>query len=356
MRLLKSSLLTFILSFPFLIITSTASPTDYPNHDKRQQTLPSHPLSVEIIFEFPRGTWIENLAIRSNGLILANLLSAPEIYQVDPKTRTASLAAKIPAATGLLGIAEIEKGVYYVVAGNYSLATLTTNAGTFSVWRVDVNTFKPNQTLAKVEKVVDLPQAQFLNGATVLSRKEGTLLVADSALGSVFRVNTRSKEVNVVIKDPLFDITPASSAQVGLNGLKYSRNGELFFTNTNQGLLGKISIQPDGTPKAKGEVLSRGVASADDFAIGRKGGFFVAQNLRNQLSFVPPGGGNATVLVGANDRPGLKGPTSAAIGKGKGKLGRWSLYVGTNGGTLNYLSRNFTAGGTISRVDIEKFY
>lgn len=57
-----------------------------------------------------------------------------------------------------------------------------------------------------MEKVVDLPQAQFLNGATVLSRREGTLLVADSALGSVFRVSTRSKEVKVVIKDPLFDI------------------------------------------------------------------------------------------------------------------------------------------------------
>lgn len=311
---------------------------------------------MEIIYEFPRGTWIENLAVRSNGLILANLLSAPEIYQVDPQTRTASLAAKIPAARGLLGIVEIEKGVYNVVAGNYSLETFTVKAGEFSVWIVDLNTFKPNETLAKVEKVVDIPEAQFLNGATLLSRKEGTLLVADSTLGSVFRVNTRSKEVKVVIKDPLFDITPASLAGLGLNGLRHGSNGELFFTNTNQGLLGKISIQPDGTPKSKAEVLSRGVAFADDFAIGRKGEFFVTQDALNQLSFVPPGGGVATVLVGANDRPGLKGPTSAAVGKGKGKLGRRSLYVGTNGGALNYLNGNLTVGGTISRVDIEKFY
>lgn len=224
------------------------------------------------------------------------------------------------------------------------------------MWRVDLNTFKPNKTLARVDKVVDIPQAQFLNGATVLSRKEGTLLVADSALGSVFRVNTRSKEVKVTIKDPLFDITPASPVELGLNGISLHRNGELYFTNTNQGLLGKISIQPDGTPKAKGEVLSRGIALPDDFAIGRKGGFFVTQDVPNQLSFVPPGGGNATVLVGANDRPGLKGPTSAVIGKGKGKLGRVSLYVGTNGGALTYLSGNTTIGGTISRVDIEKFY
>lgn len=357
MRLLKSSLLTFILSSSLLLInTSTASPTDYSKHDKQQQSFPSLPLPVRIIHEFPRGTWIENLAIRSNGLILANLLSAPEIYQVDPTTGAASLAARIPGATGLLGITEIEKDVFYVVAGNYSVATLTPKAGTFSVWRVDLDMFKPNKTLAKVEKVVDVPQAQFLNGATVLSRKEGTLLVADSALGSVFRVNTRSKEVKVVIKDPLFVITLASSVELGLNGLSYPGKGELFFTNTNQGLLGKISIQPDGTTKAKAEVLSREVELADDFAVGRKGGFFVTQDVPNQLSFVPPGGGNATVLVGANDRPGLKGPTSAAIGKGKGRLGRGSLYVGTNGGALNYLNSNFTVGGTLSRVDIEKFY
>lgn len=82
--------------------------------------------------------------------MLANLLSAPEIYQLDPTAGAASLATKIPAATGLIGIAEIEKDEYYVVALNYSVATLTAKAVTFSVWGVDVDTFKPNKTLAEV--------------------------------------------------------------------------------------------------------------------------------------------------------------------------------------------------------------
>lgn len=110
--------------------SSTHSPTDY---DKQQQSLPFVPLPVRIIHEFPRGTWIDNLAIRSNGLILATLLSAPEIYQVDPKAGAASLATKIPTAAGLIGVAEIDKDVYYVVAGNYSVAKLTAKAGKFSV-------------------------------------------------------------------------------------------------------------------------------------------------------------------------------------------------------------------------------
>lgn len=355
MHLLKSPLLTFILSFLFffLIITSTAN----PHHVKRQEIFSSLPLPVEIIYKFPSGTWVENIAIRSNGLILAAILFSPEIYQVDPKTRTASLVAKIPAASGILNIAEIEEDVFYVATGNFSDTSITPTAGNFSVWRVDVNTFKPKNTLAKVEKMVDIPQAKFLNGAALLSRKDGTLLFADSVLGSVFRVNTRSKEVEVVITDPLFGVTSTSSFKEGVNGLKLGTKGNLLFTNTNQNLLGEISINSDGTPKDKGQVLSSGIVLPDDFAVGPPTlGFFVPQNGPDQLSFVPPGGGKATVVVGAKDQPGLKGPTSAAIGKGNGKLGRGSLYVGTNGGVTNFLRGSVTARGTISRIDIEKFY
>lgn len=85
----------------------------------------------------------------------------------------------------------------------------------------------------------------------------------------------------------------------------------------------------------------------DNFAVEGNGGYVVTQDVPNQLSFVRPCWENSSVLVGTNDRPGLKGPTIAAIGEGKGKLGRGSLYIGSNGGAYNYLSGNFTVGGTI---------
>ena len=169
-------------------------------------------------------------------------------------------------------------------------------------------------------------------------------------------MNTRSKKAKVIIKDLLFGVTSASLVGMGINGLKLGRNGELYFTNSNQNLLGKISIRPDGTPKAKGQILLSGIVFADDFAAGSKEGFFVSQDGPNQLFFVPPGEGKATVLVGTNDRLGLKGPTSTAIGRGKGKLRRRSLYVETNGGLSNYLSGYITVRGTISKVDLEKLY
>lgn len=93
---------------------------------------------------------------------------------------------------------------------------------------------------------VDIPQVKLLNGVTVLSRKESTLLIADSLSGGVFRVKTRSKEVRLVIEDPLFDISYATASASGINGLELDRrnhnhNGSkagdellcLYFSNTN---------------------------------------------------------------------------------------------------------------------------
>lgn len=244
------------------------------NHDMQQQSLPSLPLPVEVIYRFPRRTSVENLTIRSNGLILATTFFAPEIYQVDPKTCTVSLVAEIPAATGLLGIAEIEKDVFYVVAGNISATLLIPTAGNFSVWRVDINMFKPNKSLAKVQRVVEIPQAKFLNGATVLSRKEWILLIADSLLGSVFRVNTRSKEAKVVMKDPLFDVASATSVAVGINGLKLDRNNdEPYFTNTNQDLFGKSPSGLTEHPRLKGKFFRLGLCLRMILRSGARCGF-----------------------------------------------------------------------------------
>lgn len=78
--------------------------------------------------------------------------------------------------------------------------------------------------------------------ATILSRREGTLLVTDSAVGSDFRVNTFQGRSRLSIRD-LCSVSRLSPVELGLHGLNYSGKGELFITSTNQGLLGRISIQ-----------------------------------------------------------------------------------------------------------------
>ena len=55
------------------------------------------------------GSWFESLAVRPNGLLLTTRGDAPEIWQIDPTTRTGSLLVSIAAAGGfnLTGIAEV---------------------------------------------------------------------------------------------------------------------------------------------------------------------------------------------------------------------------------------------------------
>lgn len=64
---------------------------------------------------------------------LEKMFTSPT-YQRNPQTRTSSLVAEILAATGLLGIVEMEKNIFYVLAGNTSATSLLSPiAGSFFV-------------------------------------------------------------------------------------------------------------------------------------------------------------------------------------------------------------------------------
>jgi hypothetical protein len=85
------------------------------------------------VAQFPNTTWVENLAVRSNGNLLVTLLSAPELFQVDPagNGQQPQLVHQFSNITSLTGIAEVEKDVFAVAGGNISLATLTSTKGSF---------------------------------------------------------------------------------------------------------------------------------------------------------------------------------------------------------------------------------
>jgi hypothetical protein len=182
--------------------------------------------TLQTIYEFPNPTWVENLAVRSNGKILVTLLTAPEVWQIDPVSHTAELVYHFPDATGVSGIAEVEKDVFAVAVGNWSDITFTATFGSYSIWSIDVNA-EP-----QVYKITDMPEAQFLNGMTVLPTQPYTVLVGDSDLGVIWRVNTRNRVYGVAIDNP--DLKPNTSAalELGVNGIHY-RDGYVYFVNVS---------------------------------------------------------------------------------------------------------------------------
>ncbi len=308
-------------------------------------------LPVRIIHEFPHNTWVENLAVRSNGKVLVTLLSTPDLYQIDPFTPNSApiLVHHFADHKALFGITETTTDLFYVVTSNFS-STDTTNpnpAGAYDIYEVDV---RNGASKAIVTKNANVPNAKLLNGMTTLCASQGIILIADSFAGLLYRLNTHTKQVAIAIDDPTMKGPPAGPIPFGINGVKI-RDGFLYFTNTGVGSLVKIPISPiDGTATGSAVVLTTN-AKPDDFILDRAGDAFIAEIYLNNLAFLPPQGGNVTVLTGAplTDPTVLAGPTACAFGRRHGD--RRSLYITTSGGIASGVDVP-TLGGALSRIDL----
>jgi hypothetical protein len=124
------------------------------------------------------------------------------LHLVDSTGSRFAAIADIPDASGLLGIAKLEKDVFYVAGANVTGSTpiaISTNA----VWKVDLRglKIKKDNTLskpAKVSLVTEIPSAGLLNGMT---QDNSRLLLSDSALGQILLLNVNTKEYKTIIND-----------------------------------------------------------------------------------------------------------------------------------------------------------
>lgn len=342
MNFLKATVFSF-LPFFSLPLTSFALPTsDLVLHKSPQ----APPLPIEVIYEFPPQTWVENLAVQqSSGNVLVTLLFTPEIHEIDTVQKTAHLVHSFKGYNSLLGIVELEPNIFYIAAGNFSIATGGV-PGSWAIFELDLTR---GSTEPQVTKTADFPQAIMLNGITALDKAAGTLLVADSGAGVVYSLNVRSGKAAIVIDDPTMKSLSAE-LPIGVNGLKI-RKDNLYFTNLQQGLFVRIPIKGDGAAAGPAVVLSRNVEGADDFELDPSGDAFIAENGQNNLAFLGPEGGNTTTLAGAplQDKALLAGPTAVAFGRTR--WDRESLYVTTSSGLAS--GANATGlGGRLNRIDL----
>lgn len=337
-----SSLFTFV----GLVSLTIASPVN--RHAIRAAaSIPT----VTSIYNFTLGTWVENLAVRANGQILATLLTTPQVYQVDPNSNSAhpsTLVYTFPSYLACLGIVELGFDTFYVVTGNISIATATSTPGSYSVWKLDMAGFTAGGTPTVATKIADFPQALTLNGMTALQPSGGdTLLIADSGAGAVWSLNVSNGAVDKIITDPL--MAPASGAvlALGINGLKvYNQN--LYFSNTDQGLLGQVQLNADGSAKGPATVVVRNAPGADDFQLDLLGDLFIAGDDELRFDGILESAGGPPDVVSNSSL--LAGSTAVQFGRLPTDLA--SVYVTTHGGLAQYVSNQFTNPGKIVKVDV----
>ena len=306
---------------------------------------------TRLIYEFPNSTWVENLAVRSSGSILTTILSAPELYLINPfaPKPKAILVHNFPSGTGLLGITETTPDTFFVVVSNLTLSTIKVAPGSNTIFRVSFAS--QNATAAaSVTHIATLPTAKLLNGLTTLNHR--TILAADSGSGQVWSIDTDTGTAKVVIADPL--MAPTSSTgipSVGVNGIHLRGNNTLYFTNSAQALFAKIPINTDGTPQGPAVLLTRADTgfAYDDFALSPPtGDAFLTTSSENSIAEAPANGGAQTIVAGNLNSTEIAQPTSAAFGRTRWDKG--VLYVGTTGGLSAPVNGHEIVGGQVVAV------
>ncbi|KAK5126036.1 hypothetical protein LTR85_011391 [Meristemomyces frigidus] len=265
----------------------------------------SNESAIQVIHTFPNETWIENLAIRKNGKILCTSINRAAIYQVNPYERTATLVHQFPFADMALGIAEVEDDAFAVVTA--SLNGTSAAPASARMWKVDMVAWEHGSTHA-VELVANLTNVGLPIGVTTLPDNKRHVLVADSAKGIIWRVNTETGAYDVAIADILLTYT-SPLVPLGVNGI-HILDHELYFTNTGAGLFGKVMITANGSAAGPVQVIAKNIIP-DDFALAANGTAYIVGD--STLWEVSPAG-QVAVLAGPSD-PAILGDTSAHFGR-----------------------------------------
>lgn len=323
-------------------------------------THPNAPNPVIGGFAFPKGAWIENIAIRSNGQQLLTRLDSPEIYllQLETWNPHSILVYRFPGVQALTGIVEIAPDVFAVTAGNYTLASGPTT-GSWAVWRVDLNGWNstpPEGTLplpaSHVSKIADVTEAAYLKGMSLLSDRY--VLLSDFRAGVVYRLDFNSGAYKIVIEDGLMVAVPQPIfGASGVNGLRV-RDGYLYFTNTGQNILAKIPINADGIPSGTASVITHTPASTDyfdGFTFDAHGDVYLGTGSGNTLVRVSQSGGPVVKIAGRLDSTTLAGPTNCAFGRGATDQG--VLYVAITGGIAAPVQGRYYRGGALMVIHLE---
>ncbi|KAE9368297.1 hypothetical protein N431DRAFT_428136 [Stipitochalara longipes BDJ] len=288
-------------------------------------------ISLRQLWEFSGDIWIENIAVRPNGHLLLTTFDLGRLYDFDPQTPNSEphVAAQLPGASALTGITELAPDLFAVTGGQLNTTTVQFAPGSLKLYTVDFRNSSANDTPI-VRTVANVMNTIMLNGMLSLPAFPHIILSADSIGGRIFRVDTTTGGIDVVLQDPLLGLSNQTGlAPLGINGIKL-RDNYLFFTNSAQRTFGRLPVSPRGDVLGAVEILTNISSSAeagvayDDFAFDSSGIAFAALHPNSLVKIEPSG--KETIVAGGGNSTLLQSPTSVALSTDSTKL-----YVVTGG-------------------------
>ncbi|MEV7186849.1 hypothetical protein [Kitasatospora sp. NPDC093102] len=241
----------------------------------------------------------ENIALEPGGGADVTFAFSRQVARITPDGQAQVLATLPSPAAGsvtpvltspfLGGIDRAQDGTLYI-------AYATGTGDLTGVWRL-----RPGGT---PQRIAALPADSLPNGLA-LDKHSGLLYVADSALGTVWRVPVAGGTPTRWATAP--ELRPAGF--LGANGIKI-HNGAAWVTNLDQGTVLRIPVTCHGSAGPV-ETRATGLVDIDDFAFTGAGDTLLAAiNKDNEVALVRPDGSHSIVLTAAD---GLQNPTSIAV-------------------------------------------
>ena len=264
---------------------------------------------VKTLGTIPRGTWLENIALRPNGAVLTTQIwPAANIWTVKKPASDCTaleLIAVLPKGTSAIGITAFEDTdgleTYVVTSGNFTFeGKIAALAGTFSAWTIkfpDSHSF--NATVKEITSLGETALAP--NG--ILNTKDipGVVLFADCYAGNVGVLNVASGHFQPAVWT-YPEMGRPQNVFEGINGIKIF-DGHLYWTNTVMVCVFKAPIQANGYPVkgAKPQLVANFTSLAgavDDFELDKHGNIYAATNLENDVLYADVKTGKTEIWVG----------------------------------------------------------
>jgi sugar lactone lactonase YvrE len=274
--------------------------------------------SPETVLSLAPGNSPEGIAVHQTGdvfvgnRLVGGTVTLNDILRITPDGNVAMFAT-LPdtnaSAEGLLGLTVDPIGRVY--------ATLVALDGNHGIWRV-------SRDGKRTELLPGSPDIVFPNALTF--DRTGNLYVTDSFGGAIWRARP-GESFTRWVADALFEPLPSDPFGFpvpGANGIAFFPPDILYVANTEQGLIAKVRIKPDGSAGTVEAVTSAfAVPTVDGIAVDTHGqiygvlpGFALFQT--SPLVTIDPGTGAVTGIVAEGvGASAFDTPLSLAFGGGR---------------------------------------
>jgi sugar lactone lactonase YvrE len=346
-------LLKAVLAFIWLGVLAVSFPTNPAG-----SLTGKFPLSSKVIAQLNKNeTFLENIAIRENGDLLVTMVQpTPSLYLVKrPWSANPELSVvhNFEASDGIIGISETDRDTFVVSATKFDgFVQPTANTSTLQEIMFHQKSQSPTSRI-----VARIPEAGLLNGIAILPEHKSVVLVADSFLGIIWRVDLTTGHYKIAIDVPETRATkPDALLQIGVNGLKIHK-GYLYWSNTNLISIFRVRISEEGnlSENAIIETIAefKDTPAIDDFVINETGTIWVTTNVDGKL-YTVDADGSIRLVLGSSTEMTLAGDTAAAFGRTRGDS--HILYVTTAGGIAAPINGTVIEPGKVVAIDTRGYF